>query len=42
MRPNDTPLLLGDPTRIREALGWTPRIPLDQTIDDLLDYWRGR
>lgn len=40
MRPNDTPLLLGDPTRIREALGWTPTIPVDQTVEDLLDYWR--
>jgi GDP-4-dehydro-6-deoxy-D-mannose reductase len=39
-RPNDVPLLLGDPTRIREQLGWTPTIPLDRTLDDLLDYWR--
>jgi len=42
MRPNDTPLLLGDPTRIRETLGWVPRIPLEETVDDLLDYWRNR
>lgn len=42
LRPNDTPLLLGDPTRIRETLDWTPTIPIDQTIDDLLDYWRRR
>ena len=40
MRPNDTPLLLGDPTRIRETLGWTPQISLDQTVDDLLEYCR--
>jgi GDP-4-dehydro-6-deoxy-D-mannose reductase len=39
-RPNDTPLLLGDPTRIRERLGWTARIPLDQSVDDLLAHWR--
>ena len=38
--PNDTPLLLGDPTRIRERLGWTARIPLDQSVDDLLAHWR--
>lgn len=41
-RPNDSPLLLGDPARIRARLGWTPEIPIDQTIDDLLDYWRNR
>src|SRR5262249_7468658 len=40
-RPNDTPLLLGDPTAIRERFGWTPQIPMDRTIDDLLEYWRG-
>jgi len=39
-RPNDVPLLLGDPRRIHDELGWAPRIPLEQTIDDLLEYWR--
>jgi GDP-4-dehydro-6-deoxy-D-mannose reductase len=39
-RPNDTPLLLGDPTRLRSELGWTPVIPLERTLDDLLEYWR--
>ena len=41
-RPNDTPLLLGDPARLRDELGWTPEIPLEQTLDDLLEYWRSR
>jgi GDP-4-dehydro-6-deoxy-D-mannose reductase len=41
-RPNDTPLLVGDPSRLRSRLGWAPRIPLDQTLDDLLEYWRTR
>jgi GDP-4-dehydro-6-deoxy-D-mannose reductase len=39
-RPNDTPLLLGDPALIRRDVGWEPRIPIDQTLRDLLDYWR--
>jgi GDP-4-dehydro-6-deoxy-D-mannose reductase len=39
-RPNDTPVLLGDATRIRQRFGWTPQIPFDQTVDDLLEYWR--
>jgi GDP-4-dehydro-6-deoxy-D-mannose reductase len=39
-RPNDAPLLLGDPSRVREELGWTAEIPIEQTLDDLLDYWR--
>jgi GDP-4-dehydro-6-deoxy-D-mannose reductase len=41
-RPNDAPLLLGDPSRIRDELGWAPEIPLERTIDDLLEYWRDR
>ena len=42
MRPSDTPVLLGDPARIQAALGWRAEIPLDRTLDDLLDYWRTR
>ena len=41
-RPNDTPLVLGDASRIRNELGWTPAISLEQTADDLLQYWRDR
>jgi len=38
-RPNDIPLLVGDPSRIRDEIGWTPAIPLEQTLDDMLEYW---
>jgi GDP-4-dehydro-6-deoxy-D-mannose reductase len=41
-RPNDTPLLLGDPARIQTELGWRPEIPFDRTLDDLLADWRSR
>jgi GDP-4-dehydro-6-deoxy-D-mannose reductase len=41
-RPNDTPVVLGDFGRIHAELGWSPRIPLEQTVDDLLEYWRER
>jgi GDP-4-dehydro-6-deoxy-D-mannose reductase len=39
-RPNDTPMIVGDRSRIKLDTGWEPAIPLSQTIDDLLDYWR--
>ena len=39
-RPNDSPLVVGDPARIRDELDWSPRISIDQTIDDVLGYWR--
>jgi GDP-4-dehydro-6-deoxy-D-mannose reductase len=41
MRPNDVPLMLGDSTKLRRETGWHPEIPFDQTLDDLLNYWRG-
>jgi GDP-4-dehydro-6-deoxy-D-mannose reductase len=41
-RPNDIRVLEGDPRRIRDEVGWTPTIPIDRTLDDLLAYWRGR
>ena len=41
-RPNDTRLIVGDNTRLRTELGWSPRYSLDETLRYLLDYWRGR
>jgi GDP-4-dehydro-6-deoxy-D-mannose reductase len=40
LRPNDTPLMLGDRSRIAADTGWAPLIPLEKTVDDLLAYWR--
>ncbi|HEV7537067.1 MAG TPA: GDP-mannose 4,6-dehydratase, partial [Acidimicrobiia bacterium] len=42
MRPSDVELLLCDPTKFRDRTGWTPTIPLDQTLRDTLEYWRER
>jgi GDP-4-dehydro-6-deoxy-D-mannose reductase len=41
-RPNDQPLLTGDNSRLVAGTGWQPRISLEQTVTDLLDYWRAR
>lgn len=38
-RPLDTPKLVGDSSRLRQ-LGWMPEIPLDQTLADILQFWR--
>ena len=42
LRPSDVPLLLGDRSKIEKALGWRTEIPFEQTLRDLLDYWRQR
>jgi GDP-4-dehydro-6-deoxy-D-mannose reductase len=39
-RPSDNLMLWGDRSRIERELGWKPEISLDQTLSDLLDYWR--
>lgn len=40
LRPVDVPVLRGDASRIRSATGWAPEIPLDETLRDVLTYWR--
>ncbi|MFQ5451562.1 MAG: GDP-mannose 4,6-dehydratase [Nitrospinaceae bacterium] len=30
----------GDSTHLREQTGWRPRIPLEKTLEDILEYWR--
>ena len=40
LRPSDNPIIVGDARRLRDETGWQPAIPLDETLRDLLDYWR--
>jgi GDP-4-dehydro-6-deoxy-D-mannose reductase len=40
MRPSDVPILLGDYSKFHAVSGWEPTIPFEQTMQDLLDYWR--
>jgi GDP-4-dehydro-6-deoxy-D-mannose reductase len=40
IRPVDVPELVGDNAKIQRDTGWKPEIPLDQTLTDVLAYWR--
>ncbi len=40
MRPSDVELLIGDPSKLKQATGWEPQIPFEKTLEDLLEYWR--
>jgi GDP-4-dehydro-6-deoxy-D-mannose reductase len=40
MRPYDAAVCIGDNLKLK-ALGWEPQIPLERTLADVLDYWRG-
>ena len=40
LRPSDNPVTLGSHARLTADTGWTPRIPIEQTLADLLEHWR--
>ena len=40
LRPVDVPVVEADIRRLQADTGWQPRIPLEQTIQDTLAYWR--
>lgn len=40
LRPVDVPEIRADISKMQDATGWEPVIALDQTVQDMLDYWR--
>jgi GDPmannose 4,6-dehydratase len=42
LRPLDADLQVPDTTKFRKHTGWSPQIPFEKTMADLLDYWRER
>ena len=42
LRPSDVLVLRGSRQKVESALGWRTTIPLEQTLTDLLEYWRHR
>lgn len=40
MRPADTPIVLGDRSRLTADTGWQPSYSLSATLADLVEYWR--
>lgn len=40
LRPTDEKIIVGDVTKIKTDTGWKQEISIEQTIADMLDYWR--
>ena len=40
LQPADVPAQVGSYDRLRADTGWQPQIPWEQSLRDLLDYWR--
>ena len=41
-RSGDTAVTRADTAKLRRTTGWLPRIPLDQTLADILNHWRSQ
>ncbi len=39
-RPVDVPIVEADTRKLQACTGWERRIPLEQTLEETLDYWR--
>lgn len=42
IRPVDVPVIEADISKLYQATGWTPAIPLTQTLQETLEDWRAR
>lgn len=42
LRPSDEAVIFGDSSKLVQATGWQQQVPLEQTIKDMLAYWRVR
>jgi len=42
LRPIDADLQVPDTTKFQKHTGWKPQIFFEQTMDDLLEYWRNK
>lgn len=40
MRPSDIPVLIADYSKFNQITGWQPEIPLEKTLERVLNYWR--
>jgi len=40
LRPTDEPIIFGDSTRLKADTGWVQEYTLDQTVKDMIAYWR--
>ncbi len=42
LRPVDVPIIEADTSKLVSCTGWSREIPLEQTLQETLDYWRGK
>ena len=40
IRPTDEPIIYGDNSKFKQETSWQQEIPLEKTLQDMLNYWR--
>ena len=40
VRPKDNMIIVGNNEKINEHVGWKPQIPLEKTLDDMIEFWK--
>lgn len=40
IRPNDNRIIIGSNKKIKEAINWTPKISLKESLKDIINYWQ--
>ena len=40
LRPTDERIIIGNVDKLKRDTGWKQIIPMEQTIADMIDYWR--
>ncbi|MGB7055082.1 MAG: GDP-mannose 4,6-dehydratase [bacterium] len=42
VRKVDIPVLLGNGSKFSELTGWSPKVKIEKTLEDLLNFWRAK
>ena len=42
LRPTDEKIIVGDVTKLKRDTGWKQQITMEQTVRDMLEYWRNK
>ena len=40
IRPNENKKVIGSYKKINDELGWSPEIPIEKSLSDIIDYWQ--
>jgi GDP-4-dehydro-6-deoxy-D-mannose reductase len=42
IRPNDNKVIIGSNEKIKSDIGWVPEVPLQRSLEDIINFWNQR